>query len=361
MNKPIYIIAEAGVNHNGERDKAFQLVDAAVDAGADAVKFQTFKAEKLVTSYARKADYQCQATSADESQLDMLKRLELSKDLHHELMAYCVQKEIGFLSTAFDIDSLSFLVDVLELKILKIPSGEITNGPFLLSHALSGCDLIVSTGMSTLEEVKAALGVVAFGFLHGANDKITPSKQAFSSAFASEEGKNLLRKKVTLLHCTTEYPAPMRDINLNAMLTLRDCFGVPAGYSDHSEGISVPIAAAALGASIIEKHLTLDRNLPGPDHKASLEPLELKAMIDSIRTVEQVMGDGIKMPRSSELSNRDIARKSLVAARDIFSGEIYTADMIAVKRPGTGISPMTYWEMLGTEVVRDFAADEVIE
>lgn len=361
MIAPIFIIAEAGVNHNGERDLAFQLVDAAVEAGADAIKFQTFKAENLVTKSAAKADYQRQNTTADESQFEMLKRLELPLSLHHELIEYCGHKGIEFLSTAFDAESLTFIVDVLGLSTLKIPSGEITNGPFLLAHARSSCDLILSTGMSTLDEVETALGALAFGLLHDQESNVSPSTEAFHSAYTSEEGQKLLRQKVILLHCTTEYPAPLQDINLNAMVTMRDSLGMRIGYSDHSEGITVPIVAATLGALLIEKHFTLDKSLPGPDHKASLEPLELKAMVTAIRAVEQIMGDGIKAPKPSELGNRLIARKSLVAARDLSAGEKYTEDMLVIKRPGTGISAMEYWDILGTEVGKNISADEVIE
>jgi N-acetylneuraminate synthase len=361
MSAPIYIIAEAGVNHNGNLDMAFQLVDAAVEAQVDAIKFQTFIAEKLVTTTAAKADYQLQATDADESQFDMLKRLELSQSMHHELIAYCQSKGIEFLSTAFDEKSLKFLVDVLGLKTLKIPSGEITNGPLLLAHAQTGCDLVVSTGMSTLGEIETALGVLAFGLVHGKDSNAVPSEKAFRAARPSGVGRELLGQKLTLLHCTTEYPAPSEDINLTAMLTMRDEFGLRVGYSDHSKGITIPIAAAAIGASLIEKHFTLDNTLPGPDHKASLEPDELKNMVKAIRTVELAMGDGVKAPRPSELGNRDIARKSLVAARDLTVGEKYTPDMLDVKRPGTGINPMEYWKILGTKVVRNTAADEVIK
>ncbi len=361
LSNPVFIIAEAGVNHNGNCDMAFKLVDAAVEAGANAVKFQTFKAENLVTKNAAKAEYQKQTTDSNESQFAMLKRLELAYEAHYELIDYCKNKGIEFLSTAFDIESLDFLVNDLGLMKLKIPSGEITNAPLLLAHAQSGCDLIVSTGMSTLGEVEEALGVIAFGLLKESNILSMPSKFAFQQAFFSPEGQQILKEKVTLLHCTTEYPAPLEDINLNAMINMANVFGLKSGYSDHSEGITVPIAAVALGATLIEKHFTLNRFLPGPDHKASLEPSELKAMVQSIRDVEQIMGDGVKGPKPSELGNRVLARKSLVAVTDIAQGEKFTVNNLTVKRPGSGITPMDYWELLGSQALCSFTADELIK
>ena len=359
--RSVYIIAEAGVNHNGQRDLAFQLVDSAVAAGADAVKFQTFKADKLVTKSAIKADYQQQSTGGDESQYAMLKRLELDHQTHHELIEYCQKKEIEFLSTAFDEESLDFLANDLGLSTFKLPSGEITNGPLLLAHARFGRNIILSTGMATLGEVEEALGVIAFGLLNWKNTTQTPTRQAFREAYSSAEGQQKLKEKVTLLHCTTEYPAPVNEINLNAMITMRGAFGLQTGYSDHSEGITIPVAATAMGATLIEKHFTLDRELPGPDHQASLEPAELAEMIRSIRMVEQAMGDGIKSPTKSELRNRPIARKSLVAAVAIQAGDQYSKVNIAVKRPGTGITPMEYWEMLGKISLSSINEDEVIE
>ena len=356
MNKVI-VIAEAGVNHNGDDELAFQLVDAAAEAGADVVKFQTFKAESLVTKGAIKAEYQQQSTSASESQFQMLKRLELSHDMHLKLVEYCNLKKIQFLSTAFDLDSLDFLVNKLTLKTLKIPSGEITNGPLLLAHAKTNCDLIISTGMATIEEIKAALGIIAFGML-GYN---TPcSRAAFMSAYSSVEGQRIIKKKVTLLHCTTEYPAPLEDINLKAMGTMTKTFGLDVGYSDHSEGIIVPIAAVALGAKIIEKHFTLDNTLPGPDHKASLEPHILKEMVVAIRAAETALGDGVKCPRPSELANRNVARKSIVAANNITKGEIFTKENITIKRPGTGKCPMDYWDILGSKCEYEYQSDDII-
>ena len=357
----VFIIAEAGVNHNGSTEIAFQLVDAAVSTGADAVKFQTFKAENIVTKDAVKATYQKQTTDSDESQFAMLKRLELDREAHHKLIAYCKEKGIEFLSAAFDLESLDFLVNVLGLRTLKIPSGEITNGPLLLAHAQTSCDLILSTGMATLGEVEEVLGVLAFGFLNGVNSTIEPSRAAFQKAYFSEAGQEVLRNKLTVLHCTTEYPAPLQEINLNAMVTMRNAFALKTGYSDHSEGITVPIAAAAMGATLIEKHFTLDKTLPGPDHKASLEPGELASMVSGIRIIEQVLGNGIKAPMPSELKNRSVARKSLVASQAIKAGEVFDHENLTAKRPGTGISPMEYWELLGSTSHRTFIQEEEIQ
>ena len=353
-----YIIAEAGVNHNGSSKLAFLLVDAAVDAGADAVKFQTFKAEALVSEFAEKASYQKQATGSEETQFEMLRRLELGHDLHHQLYKHCQDKDIEFLSTAFDSESLRFLVGDLGLEKLKIPSGEITNAPLVLEHARTGCSLIVSTGMATLSEVESVLGVIAFG-LTTARD-VSPCREAFTRAYYSGAGQEALRDKVTLLHCTTEYPAPSADINLAAMDTLHQAFGLPVGYSDHSEGIAVSVAAVARGARLVEKHFTLDKALQGPDHKASLEPADLKLLVDSIRSVEMAIGDGVKGPRPSEVKNMGVARKSLVAATDIAKGTVFSVDNLAIKRPGNGISPMEYWDILGSRSRFDFKKGEVI-
>ena len=355
----VYIIAEAGVNHNGSSKMAFQLIDSAVEAGADAVKFQTFKAENLVTKTADKAVYQKEITGGTETQFEMLKKLELPHDLHYELIEYCQKQKIEFLSTAFDLESLDFLVNNLKLKTLKIPSGEITNGQLLLAHAKTGRKLILSTGMATLGEIEEALGVLAFGLINDKNLK--PSKTAFQKSYFSTAGQKILKNKVTILHCTTEYPAPLNELNLNAIQTMRTAFGLQTGYSDHSEGITVPIAATAMGATMIEKHFTLDRTLPGPDHKASLEPGELKAMVEAIRTVEQSMGNGLKGPMRSELKNRPVARKSLIAAKEIKQGEKFTEENITVKRPGAGISPMEYWDMVGKIAQQRYSADEVIK
>lgn len=357
-NSNVFIIAEAGVNHNGNRDMAFQLVDAAIAAGADAVKFQTFKAENMVTRHASKAEYQQQITGANESQFSMLKRLELDYDTHHDLLAYCQKKNIAFLSTAFDFQSLDFIVNDLDLSVLKIPSGEITNAPLVLAHAQTGKRLILSTGMATLGEVEDALGVIAFGLLNQKNSELTPSQASFKGAYFSPSGQQALQNNVTLLHCTTEYPAPFEDINLSAMQTMRDAFKLRVGYSDHSDGIVVPIAATALGAIVIEKHFTLDKTLPGPDHRASLDPNELKEMVKGIRQVQQVMGDGLKIPRLSELKNVSIARKSLVAGSDIKKGTLICEEHIKIKRSGGGLSPMEYWDLIGTKSQYDYELDE---
>lgn len=352
------IIAEAGVNHNGDEALAFKLVDAAYEAGADVVKFQTFKAKNLVTESAQQADYQVNNTQKKESQFAMLSRLELSYEVHHELVEYCQKLGIEFLSTAFDEESLAFLIKELKLTRLKIPSGEITNAPLVLAHARSGCDLIVSTGLASLAEVEAVLGVIAFGYVADKNRQ--PSLQAFSEAYASKEGQAALNSKVTLLHCTTEYPAPIDEINLRAMDTLSSSFGLPSGYSDHSEGIVVPIAAAARGAVLIEKHFTLDKEMEGPDHKASLDPAELTSMVKAVRQVEKALGKGVKVPTVSELKNKPVARKSLVAQKDINSGDMFTDSNVTVKRPGHGQSPYEYWNVIGTKASRSYAAGDLI-
>jgi len=352
------IIAEAGVNHNGNEELAFKLVDKAFAAGADIVKFQTFKAKNLVTANALQADYQVTNTGKQESQLAMLSRLELSYEAHHQLVAYCNKLGIEFLSTAFDSESLDFLVNDLKLTRLKIPSGEITNAPLVLQHARTGCDLIVSTGMATLADIEAVLGVIAFGYI--APKDAIPSVDAFQNAYFSDEGRRVLREKVTVLHCTTEYPAPLCDINLRAMDTLSAAFGLAVGYSDHSEGIVVPIAAVARGATLIEKHFTLDKTMEGPDHKASLDPAELKAMVQAIRAVELTLGDGIKGPRPSEIKNKAVARKSIVAATDIKIGQVLTESDLSVKRPGDGQSPFKFWDILSKPASRNYKAGELI-
>ncbi len=353
-----FIIAEAGVNHNGSLDMALKLIDVAADAGADAVKFQTFKADKVVSRFAPKAEYQTRNTGAVDSQLEMVKKLELNEEQHMVLVEHCRKRGIEFMSTPFDLDSVDFLANIINVFRLKIPSGEITNGLILLKFAQTGKPLILSTGMSTLDEVEMALGVLAFGFI---NSEEKPSMGAFKEAYSSSEGQALLRDKVSLLHCTTEYPAPFDEVNLKAMDTLTDKFSLPVGYSDHTMGIAVPISAVARGAVIIEKHFTLDCNLPGPDHKASLEPGELQQMVTSIRQIELALGNGVKRPTASELKNMAVARKSLVAARDIKQGEEFTEANLGVKRPGTGVSPFYYWDMLGKISSRDYKVDEMVE
>ncbi len=327
------IIAEAGVNHNGDLAVACELIDVAADAGADWVKFQTFTADKIVTKNAKKADYQNKTTDADESQHAMIRKLELTRDMHAVLIQRCKLRGVQFFSTGFDLESIDLLVE-LGLDSFKVPSGEITNLPYLRHVGQYGKPVIMSTGMATLDEIAAALNIL---------------EQAGTS-----------RRDITVLHCNTEYPTPMTDVNLQAMLTIRDAFDVSVGYSDHTLGIEVAIAAVALGATIIEKHFTLDRNLSGPDHKASLEPKELKAMVAAIRNIEKAMGDGVKRPSSSEAKNKPIARKSLVAACSILEGEIFNENNLMAKRPGTGLSPMRWDEVLGRKASRDFAADELI-
>jgi N-acetylneuraminate synthase len=352
-----FIIAEAGVNHNGERDLAFQLVDAAVAAKVDAVKFQTFRAEAVVTKKAARAEYQKRNCDTEESQFEMLRRLELGVDLHHDLASYCEKKNIVFLSTAFDSRSLSFLVNDINLPILKISSGEITNGPFLLEHGRVGRPIILSTGMATLREVEKALEILAFGLM---GEKSNPSDHAFAAAFQSGEGQELLREKITLLHCTTEYPAGEDEVNLLAIKTLSDSFGLSVGYSDHSRGIFIPPLAVAAGATVIEKHFTLDRNLPGPDHRASLDPSELREMVEKIRKTEKILGNGVKIPGEREKKNLAVVRRSLVAEKKIDKGEVFSAKNLAVRRPGTGVSPMEYWKIIGTQARKSYDEDEVI-
>lgn len=333
MTSSPIVIAEAGVNHNGSLERAMRMVDAAAEAGVDYVKFQTFKAESLVTAAGRTADYQKNNCDAD-SQLEMLRGLELPFDAFRRLAGHCAEKGIGFLSTPFDAASVDFLAS-LGMDFMKVPSGEITNLPYLRRIAATHIPVIMSTGMSTLGDIEGALGVF-YGAGYGSDDLV-------------------------LLHCNTEYPTPMADVNLNAMTAMRTAFALPVGYSDHTQGIEVPIAATALGACVIEKHFTLSRSLPGPDHIASLEPCELKAMVSSIRNVAEALGSRVKRVSGSERKNIAVARKSIVAARDIAAGEILTEDNLVVKRPGTGISPMLWDEIIGRRAVRYFCADEQIE
>ncbi|WP_194442532.1 N-acetylneuraminate synthase [Pseudoalteromonas simplex] len=351
------IIAEAGVNHNGDINIAKKLIDVASDAGADFVKFQTFKASKLASVHAEKAEYQSVATGIDGTQLEMLKKLELSHESHEVLIDYCHHRNIGFLSTAFDLESLKFLCSKLQSEYLKVPSGEITNAPLLVAHARTGKKIILSTGMASLGDIEDALGALAFGFINDVgNPKIDIIKEYYSKAMMT----GLLKDKVILLHCTTEYPAPFNEINLTAMNNLGSIFGLPFGYSDHSEGIVVPIAAAAKEAVVIEKHFTLDKNMEGPDHKASLDPIELKQMINAIRHVELSLGVGQKFAVNSEIKNKNIARKSLVASKAINKGDIFTENNLTAKRPGYGKSPMLYWDYIGTIATKSYSEDEII-
>ena len=331
--KKVFIIAEAGVNHNGNLDMAIQMVDAAVAARADAVKFQTFNAEKVIAANAPKAGYQMETTGSGESQLEMVRKLELDEAAHVRLYQYCQGKGIQFLSTPFDLESID-LLKRLGLETFKIPSGEITNLPYLRKIGALKKRLIVSTGMADLGEIENALDIL------------------------TEGGTEL--KNITVMHCNTEYPTPMQDVNLRAMQTIAAEFGVRVGYSDHTLGIEIPIAAVAMGASVIEKHFTLDKNMEGPDHKASLEPHELKAMVCAIRNIEKVLGNGIKKPSPSELKNKIIVRKSIVAARNIQKGEVFTKENLTVKRPGTGISPMRWDEVIGQRARKDYQQDELI-
>jgi len=350
----VFIIAEAGVNHNGSIELAKKLVDAAADAGADAVKFQTFKAEKLVSKNTQKAAYQKENTDPSESQFDMIKKLELSDADHRVLIEYANSRKIEFLSTPFDLESLDLLSNTFKLSTIKLPSGDITNAPLLLEAARTNKQLILSTGMCTLEDIKEALGVLAFGL----TSQGEPSRELFKTAFKSSEGQKKLKENVTLLHCTTEYPAPLQDVNLHSMNTLKKNFDLRIGYSDHTKGIVVPIAAVALGAMVIEKHFTLDKTLPGPDHKASLEPEELKQMVCAIREVELSLGSSVKQPAPSEIKNISIARKSLVAAKNIQKGERFTKENLTTKRPGDGINPIYYWDLLGTVADKNYEKDQ---
>lgn len=334
MTRPhTLIIAEAGVNHNGDLARAKALVHAAAEAGVDIVKFQTFSADRLTTASAKRAAYQIKNAPGAESQHAMLKRLELTDAMHVELLAHCRRHGIEFLSTGFDVPSLEMLVG-LGLERLKVPSGEITNLPYLRYLGGLGKSVIVSTGMATLGEIEDALVAL--------------------------ERAGTRRDQLTLLHCTTEYPAPMHEVNLHAMAALASAFGLPVGYSDHTVGIEVPVAAVALGACVIEKHFTLDRTLPGPDHKASLEPSELTAMVRAIRNVELALGDGIKRPSDVEMQNRAVARKSIVAARPIRAGDAFSAENMTTKRPGDGLSPMHWDTLLGRLARRDYAVDEQV-
>lgn len=352
------IIAEAGVNHNGSLPMALELIDVAAEAGADAVKFQTFKATSVISQFAPKAEYQQSSTGNEGGQLEMVRSLELSFADHHVLIEHCKNRGIRFLSTPFDVESARFLVRDLGLEEIKIPSGEITNAVLLYEIASHGRPVILSTGMSTLGDIEKALGVLAFGYL---NNGQQPSKNAFATAYVSDAGQAILAEKVTLLHCTTEYPAPYQDTNLRALEVLRLAFGLPVGLSDHTDGIAIAIAASALGATIVEKHFTLDRMLAGPDHKASIEPEQLGAMVAGIRQVTMALGNGRKRPTISELKNIPIARKSLVAARPIRAGELFSEANIAIKRPAGGISPFEYWTVLGRLAGRDYCEDEALD
>lgn len=355
-SEKVCIIAEAGVNHNGSPARALAMVDAAKDAGADVVKFQTFRAELVARADAPKAAYQEAATGGG-SQLDMLRRYELSAADHERIAARCREVGIEFLSTPGDRESVALLVG-LGVSRIKIPSGEITNWPLIHRIASTGKPVLMSTGMATIPEIRGALSVFLMGALRpGA----TPDGRDFARVYESAEGRNCLKERVTLLHCTTQYPTLPADVNLRAVDTLREEFGLPAGYSDHTEGIAVAVAAAARGAAVIEKHFTLDRNLEGPDHRASIEPGELAALVESVRSVERALGSGRKGPAPGETENIAIVRKSLTALRGIESGEVFTEDNLGVKRPGDGIPATEYWKYLGRAAGRPYRADERID
>ncbi|MDH3346508.1 MAG: N-acetylneuraminate synthase [Desulfobulbaceae bacterium] len=334
MKRPIYIIAEAGVNHNGSLEIAKKMIVAAAEAEVDAVKFQTFRAEAIACGYATKAVYQRKTTDSGESQLEMLEKLELDRNAHEDLQLFCTEYQLQFLSSPFDIDSITLLYD-MGLRIFKIPSGEITNLPYLRKIGSLKCKVLLSTGMSELAEVEQAIKVLT----------INGTKKS----------------DIVVLHCNTEYPTPMQDVNLRAMLTMAEQFEVEVGYSDHTSGIEMPIAAAALGATVIEKHFTLDRTMVGPDHEASLEPDELKEMVRAVRNIEKGLGNGEKRPRPSELRNREIVRKSIVAAKPIWQGELYGEDNLTAKRPALGLSPMRWDELIGHPANRDYQTDECID
>lgn len=330
--KHVIVIAEAGVNHNGSFKLAKKMVDAAKEAGVDYVKFQTFNPKKLVSKYAEKAEYQKERTGSDETQLQMLQKLTLTEDNFLSLRDYCKEVGIGFISTPFDLDSIAFL-ETFDIDFWKVPSGEITNLPYLEAIARTKQKVVMSTGMCNMNEIQDAIEVL----------------------------ENNGTSEIVLLHCNTQYPTPYEHVNLSAMNTIKDTLHKEVGYSDHTQGIEVPIAAVAMGATVIEKHFTLDKNMEGPDHKASLDPTELKQMVMAIRNIEQAIGNGLKEPSSSELANKAVARNSIVASREIKQGETFSEDNLTTKRPGTGISPMKWYETVGKIAKRDFAEDEIIE
>lgn len=359
---PPQIIAEAGVNHNGDPDIAFALIDAAVKAKADWVKFQTFKTESLVTSAVPLAKYQKQYASVDDaladSQFTMLKKLELDHATHRALYAHCKASDIKFLSTPFDHESLNFLVHDLGLDTLKLGSGDMTNAPLLLKIGQAGCSLILSTGMADLEEVKTALGVLAFGYIAGTE---RPCRKGFAEAWQSAEGRQKVQERVTLLHCTSAYPAPLEDVNLLVMDTLRKQFNLSVGFSDHTKGVAVAVASAVLGASVIEKHLTLDNTMSGPDHAMSCEPEEFTRLVAEVKIATMAMGSKIKRVVESEVDVRNVARKSLVCSMPISAGELFDETTLTVKRPGTGISALEYYEWLGRAAGKDYEKDDIID
>lgn len=354
-----FIIAEVGVNHNGSLNMAYKLVDAALAAEADAVKFQTFQADLLVTKDASQADYQAKNLGKECTQYEMLKTLELSYQDFIELEKYCCQKGIIFLSTAFESTSLNFLCSEFNLPYLKIPSGELTNLPFLLEHARTKKKLILSTGMATLDEIKSALEVIAFGLTAKLDE--TPSPKAFRESYKSKAGQIALKEGVTVLHCTTQYPTPLESVNLQAMKTISEKFSVKVGYSDHTAGLDVASLAVAAGATVIEKHFTLNKSLEGPDHKASLEPQELNEMVKRIRFTEKILGKENKTPCEEEIKNIELVRKSLVATRDIQKDEIFSLQNISTSRPGSGVEPSRFWDFLGKPSPVKYTKGELIK
>ncbi|MDC1413557.1 N-acetylneuraminate synthase [Amylibacter sp.] len=353
----VEIIAEAGVNHNGDIKLALALVDAAAESGADYVKFQTFSAAKVASFFAEKAKYQLRTTSSSETQLSMLKKLELGFDKFSEIKDRCDKKNIGFLTSAFDLDSVTFVENYLQSSKIKLGSGEITNGPILLKVGRSGMDVILSTGMSTLSEIEEALSILAFAMTKEGKPQ---NKLDYSLALLEEKGWEKISKKVTLLHCTTEYPAKIEDTNLNAIKTLKHAFGLPVGFSDHTSGATMAIGATILGASVIEKHITLDNSMEGPDHGASLNPDDFKNFVQQIRDAEAGMGTGIKIPSPIERQNRSSIRKSIVAAKNLRKGQVLGSNDITTKRIGVGISPMLYWDLIGRTIKSNIDEDKAI-
>ena len=353
--QPTFIIAEVGVNHNGIEDIAIELIDGALEAGADAVKFQTFNSSELATQKAMKAPYQ--EISNESNQLEMLKKLELSFDVQKRLKEYCEKKGITFMSTAFDKESLDFLLFDLDISILKIPSGELNNHPLLLDFSKAKRKMILSTGMSTMDEIEESLGVIAFGLIGDGK----PSKESFANAFKSSNGKKMLRKFVTLLHCSSQYPTPLDDSNIRVMETLKKYFGLSVGFSDHTQDMLVAITAASLGATIIEKHITLDKEMMGPDHMSSSDINEFKDYVASIRKVERILGSKKKTILKGEISNRKVSRKSLVAKKAIKKNELFTEENITTKRPGDGMSPKDFWRILGKKSKKKYIKDDQID
>ncbi|MGN7407806.1 N-acetylneuraminate synthase [Sporosarcina sp. SAFN-010] len=357
MSNSTYIIAEAGVNHNGSLELAKKLVDVAKISGVDAVKFQTYKTENLVTQSAHQASYQVKNLGEETTQFEMLKKLELSYQQFKELKEYCNHKDIEFLSTPFDFESVDFLVHDLQLKTIKIPSGELTNSPFVHYLATKQVPIILSTGMATIEEIHESLSFIAFGLEFPGEDVDLEKVETF---YNTHRAKEVLEAYVKVLHCTTEYPAPYKTINLHAMKGLSDELKLPIGYSDHSEGITVPIAAVALGARVIEKHFTIDKSLPGPDHMASLNPMELGSMVNGIRAVEQSLGSVIKEPTQIEIKNREAARKSIVAKERIVKGQPIARESLTFKRPGNGMDPSRFWSLIGKSATRNYEEDDLL-